>query len=86
VVILAQDTVNPSDPTGGDFFRGGASHVELYRASGETQVYASFFDYGVFRRSMTQDGDNRFPPDLPISAASRRSGYFPFFSTTRPAL
>jgi hypothetical protein len=60
VVILTQDTVDPSNPTGGDFFRGGASHVELYRASGETQVYASFFDYGVFRRSMTQDGDTNF--------------------------
>jgi hypothetical protein len=60
VVILAQDTVDPSNPTGGDFFRGGASHVELYRASGETQVYASFFDYGVYRRSNTQDGDTAF--------------------------
>jgi hypothetical protein len=59
-VILAQDAVNPSSATGGDFFRGGASHVQLYRASGETQVYASFFDYGVFRRSMTLDGNSNF--------------------------
>ena len=60
VNILVQDVVNPASPTGGDFFRGGCSHVELYRAGGETQVYASFFDYGVFRRSMTQDGDLLF--------------------------
>ena len=55
-----QDTVSPSNPTGGDFFRGGASDVELFRTSGETQVYAAFFDYGVYRRSPTLDGDNAF--------------------------
>ena len=55
-----QDAVNPASPTGADFFRGGASDVELYRASGETQVYVAFFDYGVFRRSATQDGDTAF--------------------------
>ena len=59
-LILTQDTVDPSSATGGDFFRGGASNVQLYRASGETQVYASFFDYGIFRRSQTQDGDTTF--------------------------
>jgi hypothetical protein len=57
-VILAQDAVNPGSPTGGDFFRGGCSHIELYRSTSppETQVYASFFDYGVYRRSKTLDG------------------------------
>jgi hypothetical protein len=59
-VILAQDTVNPASPTGGDFFRGGCSHIELYRPGTETQVYASFFDYGVFRRSVTLDGNTTF--------------------------
>jgi hypothetical protein len=58
--IPSQDSVNPASPNGGDFFRGGCSHVELYRASGETQVYASFFDFGIFRRSNTQDGDLLF--------------------------
>jgi hypothetical protein len=59
-VILAQDAVNPGSPTGGDFYRGGCSHIELYRSTSppETQVYASFFDYGVFRRSKTLDGPN----------------------------
>jgi hypothetical protein len=59
-VILAQDTINPGSSNGGDFFRGGCSHIELYRPGTETQVYASFFDYGVFRRSKTQDGDTDF--------------------------
>ena len=60
VVILAQDPVLPATVNGSDFFRGGCSNVQLYRSGSETQVYASFFDYGVFRRSMTQDGDNNF--------------------------
>jgi len=59
-VILVQDVVDPHNPTGGDFFRAGCSHIELYRPASETQVYASFFDYGVFRRSVTQDGDASF--------------------------
>ena len=59
-VILDQDVVDPNSPTGGDFFRAGCSDIELYRPGGETQVYASFFDYGVYRRSMTQDGDTAF--------------------------
>jgi hypothetical protein len=60
-VLNPQDTVNPASPNGGDFFRGGCSDIELYRhGSRETQVYASFFDFGIFRRSMTQDGDSTF--------------------------
>jgi hypothetical protein len=60
-VLNPQDTVNPASPNGGDFFRGGCSHIELYRhGSAETQVYASFFDFGIFRRSMTQDGNSNF--------------------------
>jgi hypothetical protein len=61
-VVLSQpaDAVAPGTATGNDFFRGGVSHIELYRPSGETQVYASLFDYGVYRRSMTQDGDTAF--------------------------
>src|SRR5437773_2182015 len=59
-VILTQDTVNPASPNGGDFFRGGCSDIELYRPGNETQVYAAFFDYGVFRRSVTLDGNSNF--------------------------
>ncbi|MGE5273031.1 MAG: hypothetical protein ACM3QU_04560 [Verrucomicrobiota bacterium] len=56
--ILAQDTVDPTSPTGGDFFRGGASDVEIDPSNGD--VYASFFDYGIYRRSPTLDGDTTF--------------------------
>src|SRR5438477_4170190 len=64
-VILTQDSVNPASPNGSDFFRGGCSDIELYRAGNapgtETQVYAAFFDYGVFRRSATlESGDSTF--------------------------
>src|SRR5438094_7090616 len=59
-VILTQDTVNPASANGGDFFRGGCSDIELYRPGNETQVYAAFFDYGVFRRSVTLDGNSNF--------------------------
>ena len=61
-VILAQDTVSTGSPTGGDFFRGGCSHIELYPSTSpaETQVYASFFDYGVFRRSKKLEHDTAF--------------------------
>src|SRR5437762_586359 len=48
--ILTQDAVSPGSSNGGDFFRGGCSHIELYRPGSVTQVYASFFDYGLFRR------------------------------------
>ena len=60
VLILPQDTVIPSTVNGTDFFRGGVSDVELYNAGGETQVYASAFDYGIFRRSAVLDGDFGF--------------------------
>ncbi len=60
--VLSKETDNPDPGTvnGNDFFRGGVSHLELYRASGETQVYASLFDYGVFRRSKAVDGNTAF--------------------------
>ena len=58
--ILTQDITNPASATGGDFFRGGCSHIELYQPGTETQVYASFFDYGVFRRAVTLDGTSTF--------------------------
>jgi hypothetical protein len=52
------DTPNGGTVNGGDFFRGGCSHIEL--SGSEPQVYASFFDYGLFRRSVTLDGNSNF--------------------------
>jgi hypothetical protein len=47
VLILAQDVVDPTSATGGDFFRGGFSNIQIDAASGD--VYASAFDYGLYR-------------------------------------
>ncbi|HEX6699862.1 MAG TPA: hypothetical protein VF101_03950 [Gaiellaceae bacterium] len=43
-----QDPVNPTSANGGDFFRGGISHIEYDPASAGT-FYASMFGYGLFR-------------------------------------
>jgi Two component regulator propeller len=45
--IMTQDVVDPASPSGGDFFRGGASNIQIDATTGD--VYASFFDYGLFR-------------------------------------
>jgi hypothetical protein len=58
VQILTQDVVDPTSPTGGDFFRGGVTDVEIEPSSGD--VYAAFMDYGIYRRSVGQDGDTDF--------------------------
>ena len=58
VLIEPQDVVDPTSATGGDFFRGGVSNIQIDKASGD--VYASVFDYGLFRRSQAQDGDTDF--------------------------
>lgn len=42
------DSVNPSSPTGGDFFRGGVSKI-VFDPTTAGQVYFSMFDYGLFR-------------------------------------
>jgi len=60
-----QDTVIPApNPNGGDFFRGGVSHMEADRTgltpSQPTKIYASLFDYGLFRRDQEDDGNTSF--------------------------
>ncbi len=57
-LILPQDDVDPTSATGGDFFRGGISNIQIDEASGD--VYAAAFDNGLYRRSETQDGDTDF--------------------------
>jgi hypothetical protein len=42
------DVVDPTDPTGADFFRGGISKI-LFDPTHRNVVYASMFDYGLFR-------------------------------------
>src|SRR4030095_10129364 len=60
-VILTQDTVSPGSSNGGDFFRGGCSHIELYRLASETQVYASFFAYCAYSRTQADTGTGPCP-------------------------
>jgi Bacterial Ig-like domain (group 3) len=44
----ASDVVNPSSPTGADFFRGGISKI-LFDPTHAGVAYASMFDYGLYR-------------------------------------
>ncbi len=48
VLNRAQDPVNPDSPTGDDFFKGGVTDIEYDPVSPST-IYATLFDYGVFR-------------------------------------
>jgi hypothetical protein len=53
VFSVPSDTVNPSSPTGSDYFRGGVSKVAIDPTSlgehGPTRIYFSVFDYGLYR-------------------------------------
>ena len=57
-LILPQDTTTPS-ASGGDFFKGGISDLQLDPLDATT-VYASTFVFGVWRRSPHLDGDTTF--------------------------
>jgi hypothetical protein len=46
----SSDPVDPANPTGGDLFRGGVTRVEQDPTQAST-FYASFSDYGLFRRT-----------------------------------
>ena len=48
VLNRAQDPVNPTSVNGGDFYRGGVSHIE-YDPNNASTYYASMFGYGLFR-------------------------------------
>ncbi|MFZ5850278.1 MAG: exo-alpha-sialidase [Actinomycetota bacterium] len=47
---LPQDSVDPSSATGGDFFRGGVSSIQVDPTSPST-VYAAVNAYGLYRRT-----------------------------------
>lgn len=53
------DAVDPGNPSGGDLFRGGVTRVEQDPTQAGT-YYASFSDYGLFRRSGTGDWQHVF--------------------------
>lgn len=45
---MDSDVVNPSSPSGDDYFRGGISKI-LFDPTHKHVVYASMFDYGLYR-------------------------------------
>ena len=57
-LILPQDTASPS-ASGGDFFKGGISDIQL-DSRNPTTVYAATFVFGVYRRAPSIDGDTTF--------------------------
>lgn len=57
-LILPQDTTT-SSTSGGDFFRGGISDIQVDKLD-PTTVYASTFVFGVYRRAPHLDGDGSF--------------------------
>jgi hypothetical protein len=48
VLNRAQDPVDPTSPTGNDFFKGGVTDIE-YDPVDRRTLYAGMFEYGVFR-------------------------------------
>lgn len=58
----ASDVVNPTSPNGSDFFRAGVTKIALDRtglAAGQpSRVFASLFDYGLFRSSPADEAGN----------------------------
>ena len=57
-LILPQDSASPS-ASGGDFFKGGISDIQLDHLN-PTTVYAATFVFGVYRRAPSIDGDTTF--------------------------
>jgi hypothetical protein len=48
VLNRPQDPVDPTSPTGNDFFKGGVTDIEYDPVDPQT-IYAGMFEYGVFR-------------------------------------
>ncbi len=51
------DAVDPTSPTGADFFRGGVSNISTDRTGlgphDPTRVFVSLFDYGLYRSTLS---------------------------------
>ena len=76
---VPSDTVDPTTPSGNDFFRGGITRIVLDRTglnSGPaTRVFLSVFDYGVYRSldgiTYTQIFTSPSNGSIPFSSVSR---------------
>ena len=80
----ASDVVNPSSPTGGDYFRGGISKM-LYDPTHPGTVYASMFDYGLFRRQFDGPWQQIYTIPTPGSPATSVSNRVEFALATLPS-
>lgn len=74
------DTVNPGSPTGDDYFRGGISKIQTDPAD-PTTVYASMFDYGLYRRTGSGDWKRIYSIHNPGAAATSLSNRVEFAAT-----
>lgn len=57
---MASDIVDPTSPTGSDYFRGGISKI-LFDPTHKNVVYASMFDYGLYRAKTAKAKDGWKP-------------------------
>ncbi|MBO0827447.1 MAG: hypothetical protein J2P24_06670 [Streptosporangiales bacterium] len=77
------DTVNPGSPTGDDFFRGGISKIQTDPGDPGT-VYASMFDYGLYRRTGSGDWKRIYSIHNPGAAATSSTNRVEFAATKTP--
>ncbi len=79
----ASDVVNPSSPTGSDYFRGGISKMR-YDPTHPGTVYASMFDYGLFRREFNGPWQQIYTIQTPGSPATSVSNRVEFALAALP--
>jgi hypothetical protein len=77
------DVVDPSTPNGSDFFRGGISKIAYDRLHADT-VFASMFDYGLFRRVGSGDWQQVYKIHQPGSEDTSLSNRVEFALTRVP--
>ncbi len=77
------DAVNPASPTGADYFRGGVSKI-LFDPTHRGTVFASMFDYGLFRRTGNGSWKQVYTIKTPGSPATTLSNRVEFDLATLP--
>ncbi|MEO5711285.1 MAG: hypothetical protein ABIQ59_15865 [Nocardioidaceae bacterium] len=75
------DVVVPASPTGADFFRGGISKILQDPTHADT-VYASMFDYGLFRRIGSGTWQQIYTIKTPGSATTSSTSRVEYSLTT----
>ena len=78
------DSVNPSSPTGSDYFRGGISKIE-FDPTHKGRAYASMFDYGLFREKSAGAWRQIYTIKTPGNPATGLDSRVEFALTTLPS-